>query len=101
MKPGAKYQLYISPELAYGERGRPGIPPNSLLVFDVELISNQPQPPAAAPAASAQPVTSDIIKVPSKEELEKGAKIEVIKAADLEKLKQQEAEKAKAQPEKK
>ena len=33
-----------------------------------------------------QPLTSDIIKVPSAEELKKGAKIEVIKAEDLEKL---------------
>lgn len=99
MKPGAKWQLFIPPELAYGEAGRPGIPPNSLLQFEVELISVQTQ--AVATPAPAQPVTSDIIKVPSKEELEKGAKIEIIKAADLEKLKQQEAEKAKAGTEKK
>ena len=99
MKPGAKWQLFIPPELAYGEAGRPGIPPNSLLQFEVELISVQTQ--AAATPAPAQPVTSDIIKVPSKEELEKGAKIEIIKAADLEKLKQQEAEKARTGAEKK
>lgn len=94
MRPGAKWQLFIKPELAYGESGRPNIPPNSLLIFDVELLSIQSAPPPAAPA---QPVTSDIIKVPSKEELDKGAKIEVIKAADLEKYKQQEAEKAKGE----
>jgi len=41
----------------------------------------------------AQQVTSDIIKVPSKEELEKGAKIEVIKAADLEKLQKEQQQK--------
>jgi len=99
MKPGAKWQLFIPPDLAYGEAGRPGIPPNSLLQFEVELISVQTQ--AAASVAPVQPVTSDIIKVPSKEELEKGAKIEIIKAADLEKLKQQEAEKAKAGADKK
>lgn len=101
MKPGAKWQLFIPPDLAYGPQGRPGIPPNALLQFEVELISVQTQT-SAAPAASPQPVvTSDIIKVPSREELEKGAKIEVIKAADLEKLKQQEAEKARASDEKK
>lgn len=98
MKPGAKYQLFIPPDIAYGEAGRPSIPPNSLLTFEVELISIQTVA-ATPPAPPSQPVTSDIIKVPSKEELEKGAKIEVIKAADLEKLKAQE--KAKAEAEKK
>jgi FKBP-type peptidyl-prolyl cis-trans isomerase len=38
MKKGAKWQLFIPPELAYGERGRPSIPANSVLLFDVELI---------------------------------------------------------------
>lgn len=40
MKEGAKYEFYIPPELAYGASGTPdgGIPPNSVLVFQVELI---------------------------------------------------------------
>jgi FKBP-type peptidyl-prolyl cis-trans isomerase len=38
MKPGAKWKLTIPAELAYGEAGRPSIPANSVLVFEVELL---------------------------------------------------------------
>ena len=38
MKPGAKWKLAIPSELAYGSQGRPSIPANSVLLFDVELI---------------------------------------------------------------
>lgn len=39
MKEGGKIKLVCPPNLAYGPGGRPGIPPNSWLVFDIELIS--------------------------------------------------------------
>ena len=39
MKEGDKWRLVLPPEIAYGERGAGGlIPPNTVLVFEVELI---------------------------------------------------------------
>ncbi|MEM9325254.1 MAG: FKBP-type peptidyl-prolyl cis-trans isomerase [Bacteroidota bacterium] len=35
---GSKAVLYIPSALAYGPRGRASIPPNSILIFDVELL---------------------------------------------------------------
>ena len=50
MKPGAKWEIFVPPELAYDTNPRPGIPAGSLLIFDVELVSVKPSdaPPAAA-----------------------------------------------------
>ena len=39
MKVGDKWQLFLPPELAYGEQGAGPIGPNSTLIFDVELMS--------------------------------------------------------------
>ena len=106
MKVGGSTRFFIPSDLAYGPSGPPNIGPNSTLIFDVDLISIKGKEQAAAkPATLAAPVdpdpkqvvTSDIIKVPSAEEMKKGAKIEVIKKEDLQaeidKAKQDEKEK--------
>jgi FKBP-type peptidyl-prolyl cis-trans isomerase FklB len=57
MKPGAKWQLFIPPELAYGPRGQQKIPPNSLLIFDVNVISAEAAgAPPKAPPGTPPPV---------------------------------------------
>ena len=39
MKVGAKYRFFIPSEMGYGERGAPPhIPPDSVLIFEVELL---------------------------------------------------------------
>jgi len=38
MKVGSKWELYIPPSLAYGAKDNPGMPANSTLVFEVELL---------------------------------------------------------------
>ena len=41
MKKNDKWRVYIDPSMAYGDEGRPGIPSNSILVFDIELLDIQ------------------------------------------------------------
>jgi FKBP-type peptidyl-prolyl cis-trans isomerase FklB len=58
MKPGAKWQLFIPPDLAYGASPRPKIPPGSLLIFEVNVVSvegNAPPPSAVRPATPLRP----------------------------------------------
>lgn len=47
MKKGGKAQFWIPPELAYGDRPRPGIPSNSVLAFEVELLDVKKEPAKA------------------------------------------------------
>ena len=35
---GGKVRLYVPARLAYGDEGRPGVPPASALIFEIELI---------------------------------------------------------------
>ena len=41
MKINDKWRVYIDPSMAYGDEGRPGIPSNSILIFDIELLDIQ------------------------------------------------------------
>jgi hypothetical protein len=74
MKAGSKWEIFVPPDLAYGRSGMPGrIPPNKVLVFEMELLSVEkgdaksagPQP--AAQGAQARTVrkmnmTGEIVK---------------------------------------
>ncbi len=98
MKAGSQWQLSIPPELAYGENGiPPRIPPGATLLMKINLVSVQhpgSQPAATPPPPANQPLTSDIIMVPSAEELKNGAKIQVIKPEDAQKLQQSQSQPA-------
>jgi FKBP-type peptidyl-prolyl cis-trans isomerase FklB len=43
MHTGDKWRLHIPPDLGYGPQGQGPIPPNAVLVFDLELLEIKPQ----------------------------------------------------------
>jgi len=45
MKPGAKWQVFVPPEMAYGANSPPPIPPGSLLIYELELLQVSGPPP--------------------------------------------------------
>jgi FKBP-type peptidyl-prolyl cis-trans isomerase len=52
---GGKIKLYVPPQLAYGDDGRPGIPPGAVLIFDIELLDVTPFPAMGAPGSAIAP----------------------------------------------
>jgi FKBP-type peptidyl-prolyl cis-trans isomerase FklB len=73
MPVGSKWKLFIPSELAYGERGNRNIPPNSALMFDIELLSIKdpseagaaPPKPAAVPGQPGQPRSIQVVPQPA------------------------------------
>lgn len=66
MKVGGKYRFVFPPELAFGQRGSGPIPPNAIIIFEMELLDAkkvempanmqvQPLPPDAQPIPNLPP----------------------------------------------
>ncbi|WP_375773816.1 FKBP-type peptidyl-prolyl cis-trans isomerase [Archangium gephyra] len=56
MKVGGRAQLVCPADLAYGDRGTPGIPGGSALIFEVELLDAvKNEPPPEQPVAPSEP----------------------------------------------
>jgi len=67
MPVGSKWQLFIPPDLAYGDRqAGPDITPGSTLVFEVELMSIQPKTAAAPEGAEKATPDKTSEKAPDK-----------------------------------
>ncbi len=63
MPTGAKWKIFLKPELGYGEQRRSAqLAPNSLLIFEVELV--EMQKPAPRPKAVSKPIQIPQIPTP-------------------------------------
>jgi FKBP-type peptidyl-prolyl cis-trans isomerase FklB len=56
MKPGAKWQLFVPPELGYGSNPPPTVPPGALLIYELELLRIEPAAPMDPNAAAKRRV---------------------------------------------
>jgi FKBP-type peptidyl-prolyl cis-trans isomerase len=59
MRPGARWQLFVPPDLGYGANAPPPIPPGALLIFDLDLLNVEraPQTAPRRPDTAAPPST--------------------------------------------
>ena len=99
MKTGSKWQLFIPAELAFGQAGMSSAHSARCRADhgnrNPRGATSQPAAGVRAAAAANPPLTSDIVKVPSAEEMNKGAKIEIIKPEDVQKYQQAQTNAAK------
>lgn len=65
MRVRGKRQLVIPPELAYGDQGRPGLPPNATVIMEVTLMEIVGVSARSAPAAPTPVPEGDYVVTPS------------------------------------
>jgi FKBP-type peptidyl-prolyl cis-trans isomerase len=85
MKVGSIWDVWMPADLAFGDRGVRDVPPGAALKFHIELVSIATNAPPPRP----QPLTSDIIAVPSAADIKKGAKPHTITAQELQQMQSQ------------
>ena len=65
MTPGAKWQLFVPPELGYGANSPPAVPPGALLIYELELMQVEPSAPTDLGAAKHRPASGGPMTSPS------------------------------------
>jgi FKBP-type peptidyl-prolyl cis-trans isomerase FklB len=66
MKPGAKWQLFVPPELGYGANSPPAVPPGALVIYELELLRVEPAAPLDPAAAKPRPIPGPKPATPAK-----------------------------------
>ncbi len=82
MPVGSKWKVYIPSGLAYGSQGRPGIPANSILIFEIELLDiekSAADKKAEAKAKEDAWFAENLKKNPKLQVLESGIQYEILK----------------------